>query len=395
MKAITSLILKIFIKDYSNVEDPSVRSKYGALEGWVSVVVNIILFIIKFLLGVLINSVSLIADAFHTLSDMFTSFVVLFGFKLSQKPPDKEHPFGHGRMEPVSALIMSVLLFVAGIEFFQKSFYRILNPDPSHASVLIIAIIFATLVIKELLARFAFILGDAIDSQALKVDGYHHRCDAVTTIFVLIAMVASRYGLYYIDGVMGVFVSLAIMYSGYLAGKEAIDPLLGAAVSKEILLKIEKIAKAYEGVLGVHDIIYQSYGQTRIISLHLEVSDKEDVNKLHILSEEVEEAISESFGGVVVAHIDPVNREHPLYDNIYQTISEIVSNDNRVKSFHELRIVGKKIDKCNVVFDIALNDTVDDSLVQKVKISIANKFKSKYPHMRVVINAEPRYVYNL
>ena len=288
MKAITSLILKIFIKDYSNVEDPSVRSKYGALEGWVSVVVNIILFIIKFLLGVLINSVSLIADAFHTLSDMFTSFVVLFGFKLSQKPPDKEHPFGHGRMEPVSALIMSVLLFVAGIEFFQKSFYRILNPDPSHASVLIIAIIFATLVVKELLARFAFILGDAIDSQALKVDGYHHRCDAVTTIFVLIAMVASRYGLYYIDGVMGVFVSLAIMYSGYLAGKEAIDPLLGAAVSKEILLKIEKIAKAYEGVLGVHDIIYQSYGQTRIISLHLEVSDKEDVNKLHILSEEVD-----------------------------------------------------------------------------------------------------------
>lgn len=395
MKIITKQILKIFVKDYSKVEDPSVRAKYGALEGWTSVFVNIVLFIIKFLLGVSINSVSLIADAFHTLSDLVTSFVVLFGFKLSQKPPDKEHPYGHGKMEPVAALIISVLLFVAGIEFFERSFHRILNPNPSQASLMIIAIIFATLIVKELLARFSFILGDAIGSQALKVDGYHHRCDAVTTIFVLIAMVDSRYGLYALDGIMGVFVSLAIMYSGYLAGKEAIDPLLGAAVPKETLLKIEKFAKTHDGVLGVHDIIYQSYGQTSIISLHLEVSDKEDVNKLHVLSEEVESAIAVAFGGVVVAHIDPVNRDHPLYDDIYQTISEIVNNDSRIKSFHELRIVGKKINKCNVVFDIALSDNIDDSFAQKIVLSVSNKFKTKYPNMRVVIKAEPRFVYNL
>lgn len=395
MKTITKLILKLFVKNYSQVEDPSVRAQYGALGGWASVFVNIILFIIKFFLGILINSVSLIADAFHTLSDLITSFVFLFGFKLSQKPPDKEHPFGHGRMEPVTALIISVLLFVAGIEFLQKSFHRILDPTPSQASLMIIAIIFATLLVKEMLARFAIVLADAIDSQALRVDAYHHRCDAVTTVFVLIAMVASRYGLYALDGIMGIFVSFAIMYSGFLAGKEAVDPLLGAAVPKEILLKIKKTAKSFEGVLGVHDIIYQSYGQTRIISLHLEVSDKEDVNKLHMLSEEVEEAISASFGGVVIAHIDPVNREHPLYSNIHNTINKIVSEDNRVKGFHELRIVGKKTDKCNVVFDIALNDTVDEIQVQKVKLSIADKFKSIYPKMKVVINAEPKYVYNL
>jgi len=395
MRKFTQWIVSKFIKDYQKINDSKVRSKYGSLEGWVSIVVNVILFAVKIVIGLAISSISLIADAVHTLADSVTSVVVIVGFKIAKKPSDKEHPFGHGRMESVAALVVSVLLFIVGVEFFKKSLHNIVNPQAATASLGVILLIAGMMLIKELMSRFSYVLGDMIDSGVLKADALHHRSDVVATALVVVALVASRLGLNRVDGIMGVFVSLIIFYSAYKIAKEAVNPLLGEAVSKETLKKIEEIAKNRAGVSGVHDIIFHRYGQTSIISLHIEVSDKEDVSRLHTISEEIEEAISREMGGAVVVHIDPVNKDHPKYEIIAKAIREIISEDKRTNSFHELRIIGRHQDKCNVVFDIALEENVDEQEACDTIQSIQEEFKNRFPKMKTVIKAEPKYAYNL
>ena len=340
MKKIIRWISAKFIKDHDKVDDIMVRSRYGSLEGWTSVVINTLLFVIKIFVGLSIRSVSLIADAVHTLSDCITSVVVIVAFRIARKPSDKEHPFGHGRIEFVATLIVSVLLFMAGAEIMDKSIHNIINPRFSEASVGIIWLIIATMVIKELLARFSFELGEIIDSKTLKADALHHWSDVLTTGLVVVALIASRFGYNRVDGMMGVLVSFVIFYSAYIIGKGAINPLLGEAPSKEVLKKVEKLAKLHEGVSGIHDIIFHKYGQTNVISLHIEVSDKEEITKLHAISEAVENEIAKEMKGVVVVHIDPVNKDHPEYDIVKETLKKIVSEDDRVGSFYGLRIGG-------------------------------------------------------
>lgn len=395
MQKVTQWIVTRFIKDHQSINDLKVRARYGFLEGWVSIVVNILLFVIKITIGLAINSVSLIADAVHTLADSATSVVVIIGFKMAKKPSDKEHPFGHGRMESIATLIVSVLLLIAGVELLKKSVHSIINPQTTMASLGVILLIVGTILIKELMARFSFVLGDLIDSKALKADALHHRSDVIATALVVVALIASRFGFDRIDGIMGILVSLIIFYSAYEIAKEAVSPLLGEAVSKETLKKIEKIAKNHVEVSGVHDIIFHRYGRTSIISLHTEVSDKEDVSKLHTISEEIEDEISREMGGMIVVHIDPVNKDHPKYEIIAQAIREIIVEDKRVNSFHELRIIGGSQDKCNVVFDIALEENADEQEIYDIIHSIQEKFKNRFPEMKTVIKAEPKYAYNL
>lgn len=395
MKKFTRWIAAKLIKNHQNVNDLKVRARYGALEGWASIVINLLLFVIKILVGLSIKSVSLIADAVHTLADSATSAVVIIGFRIAKKPSDKEHPFGHGRMESIAALIVSVLLFIAGVELLEKSIHTAFHPQASTASFGVILLIVGTIVIKELMSRFSYQLGEIIGSQALKADALHHRSDVIATVLVVVALIASRFDYNRIDGVMGACVSLIIFYSAYSIAKEAVNPLLGEAPSKETIKEIESLAKAHEGVLGVHDIIFHKYGQTSIISLHIEVSDREPVVKLHMLSETVEEQITKKMGGTVIIHIDPINKEHPKYEAIAQSIEEIISEDKRVNSFHELRIVGCRANKCNVVFDIALEEDVDEQQTYDIIRSIRDKFKKRFPEMKTVIKAEPKYAYNL
>ena len=394
LKKFTHWIAAKAIKDHQSVNDLKVRARYGALEGWASIVINLLLFVVKIVLGLSVKSVSLIADAVHTLADSGTSAVVIIGFKIARKPSDKEHPFGHGRMESVAALVVSVLLFMAGVELVEKSIHAIVKPHSSTAPVSVILVILATIVIKELMSRFSYQLGEIIDSQALKADALHHRSDVIATTLVVVALIATRFGYNNIDGVMGVGVSLIIFYSAFSIAKEAINPLLGEASSKKEIKEIETLAKAHEGVLGVHDVIFHKYGQTSIISLHIEVSDKDSVFELHNLSEEVEQEISRKTGGTVVAHIDPINKEHPQYEAITKTVGEIISEDKRVNSFHDLRIIGCKANRCNVVFDIVLEQDADEQETYDIIRLIKEKFKIEFPEMKTIIKAEPKYAYS-
>jgi len=395
MKRFTRWLVAKYIKNYQNINDLKVRARYGTLEGWTSIVINILLFAVKMTIGLSIKSVALIADAIHTLADSATSVVVIIGFKIAKKPSDREHPFGHGRMESIATLIVSVLLFIAGFELMEKSIHSIARPQESTASLSVILIIAGTIIIKELMARFSYQLGDIIDSQALKADALHHRTDVFATGLVVVALIASRLGFHRVDGIMGAFVSLIIFYSAYVIAKEAINPLLGEAPSAETLKEIERLANGYEGVLGVHDIIYHKYGQTVIVSLHLEVSDKESAFDLHELSEAVEEEIGQKIGGTIIAHIDPINVDHPKYHAIEREIKEIISKDRRVSSFHDLRIIGCDVDKCKVVFDIVLEKDADEQDRYDIVRSIRERVEEKFPGMKTAIKAEPKFAYSL
>ena len=395
MNRFTLWLSSRLIRDHRNVNDLKVRTRYGMLEGWTSIVGNTVLFIIKLLAGLSIHSISLIADAVHTLSDTATSVVILIGFKLAKKPSDREHPFGHGRVESVATLVVAVLLFLAGVEFLHRSIDAITDPTTATAPSWVIALIVLTVLLKELMARFAYQLGDIIDSKALKADALHHRSDVYATALVVVALVSSRYGYTLVDGIMGVFVAIIVFYSAYSIAKEAIDPLLGEAPSRETLTEIERLAKSHDGVLGIHDIIYHKYGQTSIISLHLEVSDKESASRLHQVSEEVEEAIARKMGGVVITHIDPLNKEHPEYEAIARAIEEILSEEERVSSFHELRIIGCRGDRCKVVFDITLNGHTDDQESYDIVRSFQDAIEDRFPGMKAVIRVDPEFSYNL
>jgi len=395
MKKFTHSIAAKFIKDHQSVNDLKVRARYGALEGWASIVINLLLFVVKIVLGFSVRSVSLIADAVHTLADSGTSAVVIIGFKVARKPSDKEHPFGHGRMESVAALVVSVLLFMAGVELVEKSIHAIIKPHSSTAPTSVILVIIATIVIKELMSRFSYQLGEIIDSQALKADALHHRSDVIATALVVVALIATRFGYNNIDGIMGVGVSLIIFYSAFSIAKEAVNPLLGEAPSKETIKEIEKLALTHEGVSGVHDVIFHKYGRTSIISLHIEVSDNDTASRLHALAEQVEDTITRKIPGMAVVHVDPINRDHPQYDPINQAIKEIISEEPRVNAFHDLRIVGCDANRCNVVFDIALEQDADEQETHDIIRSISEKFKTKFPEMKTVIKAEPKYAYSL
>ena len=395
MKKFTRWLVLKSIKDHQNVNDLKVRARYGNLEGWTSIVINLLLFAVKITIGLSIKSVALIADAIHTLADSVTSVVIIIGFKIAKKPSDKEHPFGHGRTESVVTLIVSVLLFIAGFELLKESIQSIVRPQESTASLNVILIIAGTIIIKELMARFSYQLGDIIDSQALKADALHHRTDVFATGLVVVALIASHFGFRSVDGIMGALVSLIIFYSAYVIAREAVNPLLGEAPSDETIIEIDRLAKTFDGVLGVHDIIYHKYGQTIIVSLHIEVSDKGSAFDLHELSETVEEAIGQKIGGIVIAHIDPINMDHPQYYAIEREIKKIISRDQRVDSFHDLRIIGGALDKCSAVFDIVLEKDTDEQGLYDIVRSVRERVAEKFAGMKTAIRVDPSFVYSV
>jgi cation diffusion facilitator family transporter len=394
MKLLTRWIVRKVIKDHRDVDNVKVRARYGSLEAWVSIIGNIILFVIKLIFGLMVNSVALIADAIHTLSDTGTSIIILVGFKIAKQPSDREHPFGHGRMESIATLIVSVLLIVTGFELLRSAGLRILNPQVNQdkISLVLVIVVCGTIVVKELMARFARELGIMIRSKTLEADFWHHRSDAFSSILVVIAMLSAQWGQRYIDGVAGVLVALIVMYSGYKIARDAISPLLGEQPQPELLNKIETIARGVDGVQSVHDVIVHRYGQVDLISLHIEVPENKPVAQLHDLSERVEDLLNKKIGGYAVVHIDPIDRQHHRYIEIQAAIEKTVSHEQHIISFHDLRVNGEG-EELTVAFDITLEQKVPEQEITTIKQSLDQQLRELLGPVDLTIKAEPRFAY--
>jgi cation diffusion facilitator family transporter len=300
-----SNIITKFIS-FFHLDTDDKKKNYGYFEGLLSIFVNLILCFIKFTFGTLLNSIALIADAVHSLSDVVTSLIVIFGFRVSSKPPDKEHPFGHGRAERIVSIIIACMLLVVGFEFFVNGINRLLNPTSVKTNLTIIILLIIAILAKESLFHIAMYLGKKIDSSTLKADAWHHRTDAISTILVLIGFVAFRFRLYFLDGILGMAVSLLIAYTGVLIIRESASYLIGKAPSPAFINKIEILALSCEGVKNVHHVHVHDYGSTIAITIHVRIKADTPLVESHRIATDVEVCISDNIKGAdVTVHTEP------------------------------------------------------------------------------------------
>ena len=286
------------------------RKRIGYLEAWVSIIGNVLLFLLKLLIGVAINSLSLIADAFHSLSDVLTSIVVLVGFKFGEKPADKEHPFGHGRVEIIATLIIAFLLIVVTYDLGKSAILRIISPQKVKFSSIAIIFMIASAGFKEWMASFSIFLGKKINASSLIADAWHHRSDAIASLLVGLGLIFMRFNLYLIDGILALGVAILI---GWIAVRLIItssSTLIGEAPDSELISKISQISLSVPGVINIHDIYVHDYNTNKIISLHVEVNDNLLADVAHEIATTVEEKIKEKTHAYnVTAHIDPKERK--------------------------------------------------------------------------------------
>ena len=357
------------------------RARIGIFQGKISIAVNSFLFIIKFTLGLITGAISLIADAIHTLSDMITSLVVIWGFKQADKAVDSNHPYGHGRAEYVATLIISVLLCVAGIEFIEVSIDRIKNPIISEPEWWMVGLIFFTILIKEFTARYANFLSSKIASGLLHADAWHHRVDAISSVLIICALVAGKYGFTTIDGWVGLSVSLLLIYTGFDIARDSVDDLIGTPPNSDELDKIRKIALSVDKVLGVHDIIVHNYGHDMYVSLHVEIDAKKTAAEAHDISEEVEMIIKKQMEVEPTIHIDLVYLDNPMVKEVRNKLESISKIDKRIKNIYDIRIVNTNnhnliLFGINTPLAISRGDILElDSYLQKSLSAIFNAYE--------------------
>lgn len=288
----------------------SSRTSVGYLEAIVSIFGNVFLFAVKLIIGLLINSLSLIADAFHSLSDVLTSVVVLIGFKIGGRPADKEHPFGHGRVETISTLIIAFLLFIVTYDIGKSAIQRIIKPETVDFNILAVIFMILSAAFKEWMASLSIYLGKKINSTSLIADAWHHRSDAIASFLVGIGLIFARFGIYRVDGILAIFVAVLIGVVAFELMKSSTNMLIGEAPDSELVEKIRKEALSVKHVMGVHDIFIHDYNINKVISLHLEVKGELSADEAHDIATAVEDRVKELSKAIsVTAHIDPYERK--------------------------------------------------------------------------------------
>jgi len=371
--------------------DPGERkAAYGLLGGYVSIVVNTLLAVVKLVIGLAAGSIGVIADAAHTFSDSLTSVVLVVSSYFARQPADEEHPFGHGRAELIGTIVIAVLLGVAGLEFGRAGVERLLSPSPVTASWWVVAALISTIAVKEWMSRFSSALAAASGSTSLEADSWHHRSDAISTGLVVIGVVAAGYGWPQVDALAGIGVALFLIWVAFTVASSAIHPLVGQAPSFEEVTQVKDIAREVAGVRGVHDVVIHQYGDVRFVSLHVETSDSLSSADLHSITHEVERRVGKGRHGSVCVHPAPVNDSHPAYAAVEALIRSLVAGDESLDSFHDLRIVGWG-EEINVVIDLKAKPSVlePDEAVRRVEKGL----KEVYPKAALIVELEPPYSY--
>ncbi len=386
----TNLLLKAFVKDYNKTDNSQVRAAYGKLAGFVGIVCNIILFIAKVLIGTFSGSVSITADAVNNLSDASSSIISLFGFKLAEKPADAEHPYGHGRYEYLSALIVAVLIILIGFELLKTSIGKILNPSAVNFSWILVVVLSLSIIMKLWMMMFNKNLGKKINSNTLIATAQDSRNDVISTIAVLAAALISAHTNLELDGWIGLCVAIFILISGFGLIKNTIDPMLGRAPDIEFVKEIRNRIMSYEGVLGVHDLMIHDYGPCRqFASVHVEMAAEEDVLASHDVIDNIEFDFLKDMGLHMIVHYDPIITKNELVTNMRYEISEIVKTVNPSLTIHDLRVV-PGISHTNLVFD-CLVDFEIKMTDYELKCTISDAVKAVHPEYNCVITIDKTY----
>lgn len=363
------LLIRIFVKDHENTDDPRVRERYGKFAGVVGIVSNLILCIMKILIGLVSRSIAIIADGINNLADASSSIITLVGFKLASQPEDEDHPYGHARIEYLTGLFISIVIIVIGLQLLRTSIDKILHPDPLEFSCLTIIILVAAILIKLWQSLFNRSIGRKIRSVTLIATAADSRNDVISTSAVLISVIVGKFTGIQIDGYMGCLVALFIIWSGIQLVRETTSPLLGEAPDQELVDSIAEIVKKKPGVLGIHDLMVHNYGPGKIFaSMHIEVDADGDLMESHDMIDNIEKRIKDELHVEFVVHMDPVKTDDPLITKMKKIIADALLPLDGVDNIHDFRIVPGPT-HTNIIFDVVL--AADCSLSEKEITGIA------------------------
>ncbi len=379
-----NLLVKWFVKNNEDVKNPKVRESYGRLSGWVGIVLNVILFGIKFLAGTLSKSIAVTADALNNLSDASTSVVSLIGFKLSSKSPDDEHPYGHARYEYLSGLLVAVMIIFIGFELLKSSIAKIISPTPIDFGMVSVIILIASIILKLWMWRFNKKLGKKIASQTLEATAQDSRNDCVATSVVLISGLIAYFFNINLDGFMGLLVAGFILISGVGLIKDTISPLLGKAPDAELVEYIREKVLSYNGVLGTHDLMVHDYGPGRqFASVHVEMAAEADILESHDVIDNIERDFFENINLHMIVHLDPIVTSNEHVNDFRSWLSESIKKIDEKLTIHDLRMV-QGTTHTNVIFDCVVPHTYkrgNKTLKEEIDILV----KSEYPDYFCVI----------
>ena len=368
----TSLLARLFLKPEGR-DEAALRKGYGILCGAVGIGLNVLLFAGKFFAGTLSGSIAITADAFNNLSDAGSSFVTLLGFQLAGQKPDSDHPFGHGRIEYLSGLAVAMLIILMGFELAKSSLDKILHPAPVDSSWLVIAILCVSICVKLYMSFYNRSLGKQLNAPAMLATAADSLSDSVATTAVLIATLVGRFSGLMIDGWCGILVAAFILWSGFNAAKDTVNPLLGTPPTHEFVNQIKELVMAHPGIIGIHDLIVHDYGPGRVmISLHAEVSASENVLELHDEIDNVESELREKLGCEAVIHMDPVVTDDGITEETRERVAALVHCIDDAINIHDFRMVAGP-SHTNVIFDAVVPygfRLTDSEVEEKIKTAV-------------------------
>ena len=367
-----SLLARLFLKTEGR-DEAALRKEYGILCGAVGIALNVLLFAGKFFAGTLSGSIAITADAFNNLSDAGSSFVTLLGFQLAGQKPDSDHPFGHGRIEYLSGLAVSMLILLMGFELAKSSLDKILHPAPVDSSWLVIAILCVSIAVKLYMSFYNSSLGKKLNAPAMLATAADSLSDSVATTAVLIATLVGRFSGLMIDGWCGILVAAFILWSGFNAAKDTINPLLGTPPTHEFVDQIKHLVMAHPAIIGIHDLIVHDYGPGRVmISLHAEVSASENVLELHDEIDNVESELREKLGCEAVIHMDPIVTDDGITEETRERVAALVHCIDDAINIHDFRMVAGP-SHTNVIFDAVVPygfRLTDSEVEEKIKTAV-------------------------
>lgn len=384
----TEWLVRHFVKNCDRTDDADVRTAYGVLTSVVGICCNLLLFAAKMILGIMVRSISVMADGFNNLSDAASSIIGFVGVKMAQKPADEHHPFGHGRIEYISAFIVAFLVIQVGFSLFKTSVGKIREPQQMVFHGVSVLILVLSIGVKLWLGMFNRTLGKRIHSSVMMATAADSLGDVATTSATILSLVVFGITGFNIDGIVGLAVSAAVMAAGVNIARDTLAPLIGEAIDPKIYREIKEFVEQYDGIVGTHDLIVHNYGPSKsMASIHAEVPDDENIRTSHEIVDTIERDCLRKMGIFLVIHMDPVETGNEQVEAIKKQVTEVLAGlDSRLK-FHDLRMVGG-VQRINLIFDVVVPMDYNETMRDKLRIRISEEMQKQDSRFNCIMTME-------
>lgn len=386
-----NFLVKRFIKDYENVENAKVRTAYGMLASILGICCNLFLFSSKLFAGFLVNSISVMADAFNNLSDAASSIIGFVGVRMAEKPADEEHPFGHGRMEYIAAFMVAFLVVQVGFSLLKTAVEKILHPETLSFSLFSVGILVLSVLIKLWMASYNRKLGKKINSTVMMATAADSLGDVGATSATIVSLLVFRFFHINIDGIIGLVVSVLVLIAGINIAKDTLAPLIGEAIDPEVYKKISDFVESYDGIIGSHDLIVHNYGPSRsMASIHAEVPSKVDIETSHAVVDQIERDALEKLGIFLVIHMDPVETDNELAAILKEMAIDVILHLDSRLTLHDFRIAQSPA-RINLIFDLVVPRDYTRQMREELTRQVCEKVRERDRRCACIVTVENSY----